>query len=53
MKKDAEPQFEHRQTELGKTRQEATHSVMVTEPDSSLGKIVPAPAALTVCITRR
>jgi putative glutamine amidotransferase len=40
MKTYAEPKLEHRQTELGKARQEATHSVMVTEPDSSLGKIV-------------
>ena len=40
MKEDAEPQFEHRQTELGKTRQEATHSVLVTDEDSSLGAIV-------------
>jgi len=40
MKEDAEPQFEHRQTDLGKTRQEATHSVLVTDADSSLGSIV-------------
>jgi len=40
MKEDAEPQFEHRQTEEGKTRQEATHSVLVTDADSSLGAIV-------------
>jgi putative glutamine amidotransferase len=40
MKEDAEPQFEHRQTELGKTRQEPTHSVLVTDEDSILGAIV-------------
>jgi len=37
---DARPQFEHRQTDLGKTRQEASHGVLVTDPDSSLGTIV-------------
>jgi len=40
MKEDAEPQFEHRQTDLGKSRQEATHSVLVTDTESSLGSIV-------------
>ena len=40
MKADAEPQLEHRQTELGKSRQEATHSVLVTDENSSLGTIV-------------
>jgi putative glutamine amidotransferase len=40
LKQDAEPQFEHRQTELGKTRQEPSHGVVVTEPESSLGAIV-------------
>lgn len=40
MKQDAVPQLEHRQTDLGKTRQEPTHSVLVTDADSSLGSIV-------------
>jgi len=40
MKEDAEPQLEHRQTDLGKSRQEATHSVLVTDSESSLGTIV-------------
>jgi putative glutamine amidotransferase len=40
MNEDAAPQFEHRQTDLGKSRQEATHSVLVTDPESSLGAIV-------------
>jgi putative glutamine amidotransferase len=40
MKADAEPKLEHRQTKLGKARQETTHSVVVTDPDSSLGTIV-------------
>jgi putative glutamine amidotransferase len=40
MDEDAEPQFEHRQTDVGKSRQEATHSVLVTDQDSSLGAIV-------------
>ena len=40
MKADAEPKLEHRQTDLGKARQETTHSVVVTDPDSSLGTIV-------------
>jgi putative glutamine amidotransferase len=40
LREDAEPQFEHRQTELGKSRQEPTHSVLVTDEDSSLGAIV-------------
>ncbi len=37
---DAEPQLEHRQTDEGKTRQEATHSVLVTDENSSLGGIM-------------
>jgi putative glutamine amidotransferase len=41
LKEDAAPQFEHRQTDAGKTRQEATHSVLVTDAESSLGSIVP------------
>ncbi len=40
MKEDAAPQFEHRQTDAGKSRQEATHSVLVTDSESSLGAIV-------------
>jgi len=40
MKEDAEPQLEHRQTDLGKTRQEASHGVLVTDPESGLGAIV-------------
>lgn len=40
MKEDAEPQFEHRQTDLGKSRQEPTHSVLVTDSESNLGTIV-------------
>jgi putative glutamine amidotransferase len=41
MKKDAQPQFEHRQTDLpGKSRQEPIHSVLVTDAQSSLGSIV-------------
>ena len=40
MKEDAEPKSEHRQTDSGKSRQEATHSVVVTDGESSLGSIV-------------
>ena len=40
IKEDAEPQSEHRQTDVGKSRQEATHSVVVTDSESSLGLIV-------------
>ncbi|MDR3676587.1 MAG: gamma-glutamyl-gamma-aminobutyrate hydrolase family protein [Acidobacteriota bacterium] len=40
MKEDAEPQVEHRQTDAGKSRQEATHSVLVTDTESNLGAIV-------------
>jgi len=40
MKEDVQPQFEHRQTELGKSRQEPTHSVLVTDENSILGGIV-------------
>jgi putative glutamine amidotransferase len=40
LKQDAAPQLEHRQTELGKSRQEPTHSVLVTDSESSLGAIV-------------
>ena len=40
MKEDAEPQLEHRQTDIGKSRQEPTHSVLVTDANSNLGSIV-------------
>lgn len=40
MKADAEPQSEHRQTDVGKSRKEATHSVVVTDGESSLGGLV-------------
>jgi len=40
MKKDAEPQIEHRQTNAGKSRQETTHTVLVTDAESRLGAIV-------------
>jgi putative glutamine amidotransferase len=40
MKEDAEPKLVHRQTDLGKPRQEPTHGVLVTDPESSLGSIV-------------
>jgi len=40
MKEDADPQFEHRQTDLGKSRQEPTHTILVTDPESGLGAIV-------------
>jgi len=40
MKEDAQPQFEHRQTDIGKSRQEATHGVLVTDSESNLGAIV-------------
>ncbi len=37
---DAAPQVEHCQTDLRKPRQEATHAVLVTDPESNLGAIV-------------
>lgn len=40
LKEDAEAQLEHQQTDLGKARQEASHAVLVTDPESSLGAIV-------------
>lgn len=40
MKEDAEPQFEHRQTDLGKSPQEPTHTVLVTDTASGLGTII-------------
>jgi putative glutamine amidotransferase len=40
MKEDAEPQLEHRQTDLGKSRQEPSHAVLVTDSESNLGTIV-------------
>jgi putative glutamine amidotransferase len=41
MKEDADSKLEHRQTDAGHTRQAPTHGVLVTDPDSSLGSIVP------------
>jgi len=40
MKEDAEPKLDHRQTDSGLSRQEPTHGVLVTDPESSLGSIV-------------
>ncbi len=40
MAEDAEPKVEHRQTDTGHSRQEPTHGVLVTDPESSLGAIV-------------
>jgi len=40
MNEDATPQLEHRQTDLGKSRQEPTHTVLVTDSQSGLGTIV-------------
>ncbi len=40
MKQDATPDVEHRQTDAGKSRQEPTHSVLVTDAESRLGAIV-------------
>ena len=40
MKEDAEPRVDHRQTDTGHSRQEPTHGVLVTDPESSLGTIV-------------
>jgi len=40
MKEDAEPQLEHQQEDLGKSPQEPTHTVLVTDSESSLGSIV-------------
>ena len=40
MLQDATPQFEHRQTDLGKSRQEPTHTILVTDPESSLGSMM-------------
>jgi len=42
MKGEADPLLEHRQTDAGRTRQEPTHTVLVTDTDSRLGAIVPA-----------
>ena len=42
MNLEAAPQLEHRQSDLGKPRQEATHTVLVTDPESNLGGIVPS-----------
>lgn len=40
LNRDATPQLEHGQADLGKSSQEATHGVLVTDPQSSLGAIV-------------
>lgn len=40
MQQDAAPQFEHRQTKLGKSRQESTHTILVTDSESTLGSMV-------------
>ena len=45
MKEDAAPQLEHRQTELGKSRQEPTHAVLVTDPNRAWAPSCRAPAA--------
>jgi len=37
---EAEPEFEHRQTDAGNSRNETTHAVTVTEPDSALAGAV-------------
>ena len=41
LKQDAQPQVEHRQTDHGSPRREATHTVLVTDRESALGAIVP------------
>ena len=41
LKEDAQAPLPHRQTELGKSRQEPTHNVLVTDSESTLGAIVP------------
>ena len=38
---DATPEFEHRQTDAGKTREDITHLVTITDPDSRLGEVFP------------
>src|SRR5579863_6580308 len=38
---DTAPEFEHRQTNAGKTRSDTAHAVTVTEPDSLLAGAVP------------
>ncbi|MGD1157354.1 MAG: gamma-glutamyl-gamma-aminobutyrate hydrolase family protein [Terriglobia bacterium] len=40
MNQDVAPHCEHRQTDEGKTRQEPTHTVLVTDPESNLGAMV-------------
>jgi putative glutamine amidotransferase len=42
LKEDAAPEIDHRQTSLGKSRQEASHGVLVTDTESSLGSILAA-----------
>ncbi len=41
MNLEAAPQLEHRQTDLGQPRQAPTHTVLVTDPESTLGAMVP------------
>jgi putative glutamine amidotransferase len=40
MQQDAVPQIEHRQTNLGKSRREPTHTILVTDSESTLGSMV-------------
>ena len=40
MKEDAQAPLAHRQTDLGKSRQEPTHAVLVTDSESNLGAIM-------------
>jgi len=40
MEQDATPQFDHRQTDLGSSRQETTHTILVTDSESTLGSMV-------------
>ncbi len=40
LKNDAAGEFEHRQAEAGRPRQETTHAVTVTDPESKLGAVV-------------
>jgi len=40
LKSDTTSEFEHRQVDAGKSRQEITHAVTVTDPDSKLGAVI-------------
>jgi len=40
MEQDATPQLDHRQTDLGSSRQETTHTILVTDSESTLGSMV-------------